>query len=273
MKKLIYMSTVNTLGCQYELWCNDIIVHQLKGGENVTHTTSWQTHPPLNAAILKDGEYTVTLKLFPKCGKQIFKEQIMEKVAAALDIYVIDQDNWQEETYILKLKTPWNGLMEKIELPYYELKGTFKAEGLPFEIEGWTNSVDLSEWNEDTLLEEVFVYYKQLYTILEVGDASKYLEITKERDDLLATALYYNETLKQRDNDALVELFKEKALDLQPLNINEMKLVIMGHGKLVSLQRLDGMPALHFKAPNNKGEVKMEIKLHMRSKEKGFSII
>ena len=49
----------------------------------------------------------------------------------------------------------------------------------------------------------------------------------------------------------------------------------MGYGKLVRLVKLDGSEPLQFKSPNSEEQsnIELEIKLHMRSEEKGFSII
>ena len=49
----------------------------------------------------------------------------------------------------------------------------------------------------------------------------------------------------------------------------------MGYGKLIRLMKIDGTQPLQFKSPNPKEQsnVELEIKLHVRNSEKGFTII
>lgn len=71
-----------------------------------------------------------------------------------------------------------------------------------------------------------------------------------------------------------MELFGQN-LQMVPMKRENLRIQIMGHGKLVRLVRLDGTEALKFKSPDHKqqGDVTFEVKLHMRDEKKRFSII
>ena len=70
------------------------------------------------------------------------------------------------------------------------------------------------------------------------------------------------------------QLFSQN-LEVEELHETDLQLEVMGYGKLVRLMRKDGSQPLQFKSPDieKQSNIELEVKLHMRTKEKGFSII
>ena len=141
-------------------------------------------------------------------------------------------------------------------------------------LDGWQNSIDLNKIDKAILKNKVIEFYSQIHAVLKEHNTSKFLELSKEKEDLQTKAFYFNSIRKQEIRDSIISLFN-KNLEVLPLNPDELKLEIFGYGKLVSLIRTDGSSALQFKRNNTEGErnIELEVKLHARSLEKGLSII
>jgi hypothetical protein len=132
----------------------------------------------------------------------------------------------------------------------------------------------LSERDKDELFKQVLDYYQQIRLVLKEHNASKFLEMSKEKMKLQEQAFYFDEERKKDFLQGVSQLFAQN-LEVEELNPNELQLEIMGHGKLVRLMHKDGTQPLQFKSPNpeKQSNIELEVKLHMRSREKGFSII
>ncbi len=228
---------------------------------------------PINHLILESGKHKVKVIILPRVDKEV----LTEEETFFVDFYLADvsSERWKETWHKFhpKLETPWDGLSEGINYPSFELVTEIEVE-VPFVLDGWQNSVDLSEMEKKHLFNELFSYYQQIHSILSAHNASHFLEISKEKMKLQEQAFYFSKKRKQEFEEGALKLFNQN-LEVEPLVASELKLQIMGYGKLVRLIKLDGTEPLQFKSPNpeEQSNVELEIKLHMRSKEKGFSII
>ena len=257
--------------CSGTILINDIPVIDWYGEE--TKSGGYLGGIDINHVLLQSGKYKVVGKMFPRNGMKT----LTEDEALLIDFFCADADPriWKSSKYKFhpKIESPWDGLSENVNYPYFEITTEIEIE-LPFILDGWQNSVDLSKLDRSILKEKVLEYYKQIHTILKEHNASKFLELSKEKQRLQEQAFYFTEERKQSFQKSLISLFNQN-LDLEPLNENELKLEFLGYGKLVRLMKLDGSQPLQFKSPNPKEQsnIELEIKLHVRTSEKGFSII
>jgi hypothetical protein len=233
---------------------------------------------PINHVLLQSGKHTVSVKMLPR-----FKQKTLtENEGVTIKFNLCDFDNWKETKHSfftdLKSPAPYFGKNNKITskingLSTFEFKTEIEVE-LPFILDGWQKSLDLSKQDKNILFRGVLDYYRQIHALLKEHNAVKFLEISKEKEELQTKAFYFDENKKQEIRQSIVALFSRN-LEVVPLIENELKIMCLGHGKLVSLVRLDGSSALQFKKIENNKEkkIELEVKLHMRSVDKGFSII
>lgn len=117
-------------------------------------------------------------------------------------------------------------------------------------------------------------YYKQIRLVLKEHNAARYLELSQEKMKLQEQAFYFSEERKKSFLDGAAQLFAQN-LEVEELDEDNLKMELIGYGKLVRLLKKDGSQALQFKSPNpeNQSNIELEIKLHKRSEVKGFSVI
>ncbi|WP_456311754.1 hypothetical protein [Pseudomonas shirazensis] len=257
--------------CSGTILINDIPVIDWYGEE--TKSGGYLGGIDINNVLLQSGKYKVVGKMFPRNGMKT----LTEDEALLIEFFCADADPriWKSSKYKFhpKIESPWDGLSENINYPYFEIATEIEVE-LPFVLDGWQNSVDLSKLDKKFLKEKVFEYYRQIHIVLKEHNATKFLELSKEKQRLQEQAFYFTQERKQSFQQSLITLFNQN-LELEPLNENELKLEFMGYGKLVRLMKVDGSHPLQFKSPNIKEQsnIELEIKLHLRTAEKGLSII
>lgn len=227
----------------------------------------------INHVLLQSGKYKVVGKMYPRKGKKT----LTEEEVLFIDFYCAeaDLDKWKKSRYKFhpKIESPWDGLSENIKYPYFEIATEIEVE-LPFVLDGWQNSIDLSKMDKSLLMKQVLEYYRQIHALLKEHNASKFLELSKEKMKLQEQAFYFDEERKKSFMEGAIALFSQN-LEVEPLIESELSLEIMGYGKLVRLMKKDGTQPLQFKSPNKEEQsnIELEVKLHVRSLEKGLSII
>ena len=171
-------------------------------------------------------------------------------------------------------------MQEKFKKPLYSLypriycSGTIVVNDVPFVLDGWQNSVNLFDIKKENLFKEVLNYYQQIRLVLKEHNAAKYLEMSQEKMKLQEQAFYFSEERKKSFLDGAAQLFSQN-LEVEEINPDNIKMEVLGYGKLVRLLRKDNSQVLQFKSPDIKKQsnIELEVKLHMRSKEKGLSSI
>ncbi len=278
------------VGCSGIIYVNDIYVNKYFGKKTKDGFLGGQV--PINQVLLQSGKYKVRGVMFPRYGENTLKGS---KMAIDFDLSDVDfetygRGRWKETNHEFRtsIESPdgeyvpnpdpnaeyGNMYVSPLDkLTTYVLEAEIEVE-LPFVIDGWQNSVDLSKQDKNILFKDVLAYYRQIHALLKEHNAVKFLELSQEKMKLQETAFYLNEEKKEGLRQDVLSLFNEN-LEVEPLVESDLKLELMGYGKLVRLIKLDGSEPLQFKSPNIKEQsnVELEVKLHMRTIEKGFSII
>ena len=134
-------------------------------------------------------------------------------------------------------------------------EGTFQAT-VPYELTGWSQSVDLRKEDSAKLLQEVVAACKEYLDIIEGKDGKELAEKVYKKEKEYAQALFLDQKETKEQWDTYISNFKEPTLKIQPLEHFQMK--IYGNGRLVTLQRTDypniGESALRADYKNKKGE-------------------
>ncbi len=264
-----------------EIWVNDVPVLHWVGPQ--TAEGGYNGAIPLNNVVLENGTFQLECRLMPRYGNKLLDQNdARDSYDIGFNVREVD-DIKSDISFRANIESPFGKYVEKeggvinnafSGLPLYIEKTKFEVDSLPFALNGWQKSVDLKEFKEDELMRDVFRYYRQIHSIMASHNVSKFLEFSKEKMKLQEDAFYFTDERKKSFREAAAQLFNQN-LEILPLNAADLKLQIMGYGKLVRLVRLDGSPALQYKSPDleKQSNVEMDIKLHMRSKEKGLTII
>ncbi|HEX8576629.1 MAG TPA: hypothetical protein VF677_10095 [Flavobacterium sp.] len=146
--------------------------------------------------------------------------------------------------------------MNEIEsLPFYIVKGIFYAD-VPYKLEGWENSIDLTKENKKQLFDELIQWNEKLINIYRNSDIDKYNEIYKKRKTDFNIVFY----AKKNSLSSVGDAFHSKFKDLITLSNDNYGLVFYANGKLVSLKLPYKLPGFTFE-PKVKNEDSLGISL------------
>ena len=247
--------------CVYEILVNDVRTYKDYNLDVIATPVS------VNHAILKSGPQTITVRMYPVGDLLKDNYDIGDTVTTLLDntsmkIEVVKYDAYNlshrldDEEIVFTHYSPTQEGTKKFVgsgLPYYEYTFSFNAE-VPYNIEGWQNSQDLTKFDKEELENEVKKYYTQVKQIYLKEDIDALAKISFGDYLVIAKSKYYK---KQEIEDMLSSLkekveYKEKDFgDLQ-----DKKLSFYGGGKIVVLRhssiepidkRLRGKSAFWFK--------------------------
>ncbi|NTE03476.1 hypothetical protein G6M26_06965 [Agrobacterium tumefaciens] len=126
---------------------------------------------------------------------------------------------------------------------------TFDAD-VPYELEGFTNSLSLTKEDPAKLLSEVFEYYQNVHKIINEGNYRDYLQLYKKSREREMISVYMDEK-KQKDYlESLEKRISSSKGYMQPLT--DYKLFIHPNGKLVGLITSGGVTPLYSKDQEGK---------------------
>ncbi len=244
-------------GCYYEIYVNGIMV--FSHFENIglaNHAVC------INDLILKSGSQKVTVKLYPL--GEIDEENYPTLTSRSrFDLTIFKRDK----------TTPWEGLDYEVVkkyfapttsgishgpfkhegLPYFEETFTFNAE-VPYELEGWSNSQNLKEMDQEQLEKEILAFYESYANIIYKQDETTWVEMVKKREKEYFKSVYYNDK-KSKELDARIKEFsipfdsefKEK------FPLEKYEILFGGGGKVVFMKSIEslGYSPFYFGAEEN----------------------
>ncbi len=264
-----------------EIWVNDVPLVNWSGPQ--TKDGVYNGEIPINQAILENGSYFLKCILKPRYHFDELDLSESQDIFA-LNVQCREVDDLRTKVEILStFENPigkWNEKEKKFvndafkNRKTFEMEKNFEVTELQFKLDGWQNSINLSDMKLNVLLQEVSTTYNQIHAVLAQNNAAKFLELSKEKMKLQEEAFYFSDERKSSFKNSILALF-DKKLEIDFPNPSTLKLQILGHGKLVRLVRDDGSSAIQFKSPTPEetGNVEFEIKLHKRLENTGFTII
>ncbi|MDO6855354.1 hypothetical protein Q4599_17415, partial [Cellulophaga lytica] len=209
-KEPMYYLRINQLNCIYEVLVNDEVV-----AKNYS-LMQYASATEINRAILKSGPQTITYRLYPV--GDLVKEEIGEgetittllnSTEISIDVIRVDDINTYEsitddEKLVVKHQSKKNketGNFIGTGLPYYEHTFTFNAQ-VPYELEGWTNGIDLRKLDQKKLEQAVVTEYKKIQKLYEAKDTETLLNLEYHSFVRLAVTEY-------RDKQYIKEMVQE----------------------------------------------------------------
>jgi len=243
-----YHAEIQIGGCAFEVYVNDMSVHKYAGDDG---SGSVGLSAPINMNILKSGTQTWEVRVFPPevNGKRLstLPEGVkLELSVEALKFRADGVDHTADP--IILLETPkadkGNGMVyADAGKPFMVYKGTFKAE-VPYQLKGWTESVDLSKEDSTALREELVKTYEKYRGWLAKRDLAQLVQGLSQKDKDRAQVTFYDKALNEDHLETFIDRYGAPNLKMLPLE--HYKMVLSGNGKMVSLERADHLyyPAL-----------------------------
>ncbi|PKH49676.1 hypothetical protein CXF68_02745 [Tenacibaculum sp. Bg11-29] len=265
----MYLLRINQEYCTYEVLVNDYPVYKNYDlGVNATGTK-------INRAILKSGEQTVTLRMYPigNLEQEAYGDEMPYyktlKGGSSMRIEVIKIPDWKNYDIageeIIKVVTTDGFDTNKFPgagLPYYEFTFSFTAE-VPYENEGWNNGIDLRKIDSTILKKKIWNYFKMYQKIHEEKNKDNKSQKHFEQLSREAKSEYWK---KEKIESVCSEMLYSVSLEnknFQPLK--DYKLVFYGGGKIATFKhssllgtdsRLRGESALYFLYKNESDRLK-----------------
>ncbi len=120
------------------------------------------------------------------------------------------------------------------ETPYIEHEWTFDAE-VPFKLNGWANSKNLTQMDKEELKKKVIQKFRDLRNLLESGQANSFMKELKNCHNDFYTANYFdNNQIKEYESN--LTTFYNEHKEHMILFEDNVAIKIMGDGKVVSLE-------------------------------------
>lgn len=219
--------------CGYEILINDLPLHRyfMFGSSN-------EQRIQINDQILKKGKQTITIRLFPpQLSDNSYSSVLVD--ASKFSIKVLHRkftdpiENYKQDFEFISPNKPGTEKFAASGQKFFEFTGTFEAD-VPYHVEGWENSKDLSKENQDELLKETVAAYNNFRDILVKKDADAYASLMYDKEVELAKTYYWS-TPKQSE-ERWHDMKKSVLEDRNILKLSDYKLVLYAHGKIVALQ-------------------------------------
>ncbi len=250
----------------YEIKINDVICEiDLAGG--------MPGPTEINQYLLKSGSQKISIKVihpYLKKGKMFKPNDLgfLNKNLLIADVQYDDEGEIIIDT-IAKLNFP----EITNEAPFIVNEWTFDAS-LPFTIKGWSQSEDLSKWDEDKLEEKVVSKFKDLRSLLNSGNGKQFVNQLKKANEEYFIANYWNEKKQAEYLENLANDYN-KLEGLVP-EIENYRVRIMGGGKAVALEALDKHIGQGILTTENKEKKKLYLNyivLHKPKNSERFEVI
>jgi len=247
-KAVNYHAEIQIGGCGFEVFVNDMPVYKYAGDDG---SGSIGTSAPINMNILKSGEQTWEVRVFPpeQHGKRLTALPEGVKVELSVEALKFRSDGVDQLAEPVKLivtpKKEKDGKQVYADAgkPFMVYKGTFKAT-VPYELTGWSKSADLSKEDSSALKNELVTAYQSQRRWLEEGDLNKLANAHLNREKDRAQATYYDKAL---NDDYLATFMKNMGTpNMKMYPLENYKMVFSGNGKMITLERTDRLyvPAL-----------------------------
>ncbi|WP_347220128.1 hypothetical protein [Chryseobacterium sp.] len=222
----------------------------------------------INYFILENGEQTIKAELTANMGS--ISSESLKKTSSDFGIYNANIENGEVQNIqpIQKLNFP----EFKTSVPSIVGEWKFNAN-LPFKLEGWKNSEDLSKWEKDKLEKEVVKKFNELRDILNAGNSSEFLKQLAFANKEFFIANYYSEERKKEFLSNLSDDFTKQKNLVSP--IENYRLRLMGNGKVVALETVsnDSQGILTTKDSKNKTTYVTYIMLHKPHNSESLEVV
>ncbi|WP_445712175.1 hypothetical protein [Flavobacterium sp.] len=255
MTRPIYNLEIKAFHCSVELWLNGIIVFS-HFEEKGSVWVDW----PVNQFILENGFQNYEVRILP------YRDQITlsKKVEVEFGIHAIEAITENERIEVLERNVI--NIDNKESLPVYVHKGTFFAE-VPYVLEGWKNSLDLSKEDKKNIFKELSEWNLRLLNVYKTSNLELYNKVYKEREYEFDKSNFIQPVPNSTD------VFHSKFKDLIAVPDDLYKVEFFANNKLVSFQLLYELPGFTYKPKvENNNSLGISLILFFHRKKKGLPL-
>ena len=208
----------------YEVYVNDMPI------EKDHESGSSNTETPFNDFILKSGIQHFKILIFPNKGKTIVDRPGIDHIDVKIYKYAKGLSNMSPDNATVIRQIDLKDLKES---PVVEKQFAVDLK-VPYEIKGWSGSVDLSKEDKVKLKAEVLAKYNEIRLLINSGDISEFTSQYKVRDREVNESFLNNSDAIKED----AEWMKTRVVNSKGhMNtISNEVLRFYGNGKIVSLE-------------------------------------
>jgi len=230
----VYQVRYDKFNCPMELYINDVLVVYLAGAGK----SAGEQHVDIPQYILKSGIQTIKVKIYPlldknKKNERFVSKDVKLKIRIVYGDYKKELKNWENFKEVFKAELP----TIDYDIPFIELGREFTAS-VPYELEGWSKGVDLSEEKSEELEQEVKQRMNEIADLYRSKDieglAKEHYKRVREFDQ----AFYF--ITKQNSEEWESEL-QEALNESKSIEVVDGKMKLMANGKLVTILISDGV--------------------------------
>ena len=228
-KAISYRAIYFIGGCNFELLINGFPVMRYYGEGDGAMNASL----PINTAILNKGEQRWKIRVFPvhdiseTDGKAISISRPTIDTGARVEMSIegvrftkgegvqkITGKVVNFEAPLKKDERTGNNVFADAGKPYVEYSGTFYAE-VPYELEGWQNSVDLSKEDPKLLEAELLKEYEKYKKWIQNRELDKIAKakLNAKKED--AQASFYNKQTNEEYINDFIQIWGRENLKMQ----------------------------------------------------------
>ncbi|QCE42746.1 hypothetical protein [Psychroserpens sp. NJDZ02] len=265
--KTYYDITSYNGACNYKILINDLPVFSMY------NNARGEISVPINGKILKSGKQSLKVILFPFYDENKELKKGLNPYAG-LDI-TISKMKWDESERkfdyypFFEYKTPREGtkklqnnpsilLFKNNEnLKAFEEEVSFNVK-VPYELDGWSKSINLKKENTDELTKEVVDYYESLTKDFKNKNINNISEKYYNKEKEVAQSYFYTEKeVNTRWNVDILEKILDSTASVRKIEKYELK--FFGNGKVVALMRYPGKSPLCVVTKKQDGKFKYSV--------------
>ena len=185
---------------------------------------------PINNFILESKKHVLKVLILPKMDDNYHLYSTLE-TSFSLDVKVSRTDNKNEAIVFNKKisSSEQNESFKQIIIPF--------ESHVPYKLNGWTNSVDLTKQDKEVLGREVEAFYKEMMDDYRDRKIENIERKYYNRQFENAQSFYSS---KKEDSDKIIFQINKDVNKEQDLKLENYKLAFYGNGKVVGLIRTDG---------------------------------
>lgn len=249
----IYEFSIDARECAIELNVNDLPCFSNYGHGGVA--LDW----PVNANLLSSGKQFYSFKIFSYENENLINNKAIVKAK----ISVRDALDFSKPRILIsEISMPDFSKEEELRKEIY-ISGEFDAI-LPYNHQGWKNSVNLLNENKEELFKELSAFYEELYGIFKNFNIEKYKKYTYTRFNELSSSFYLSEKEMKQREVSFIPKFKGNIVKESILNY---EMIFAGGGKLVALRIPNEPIGLKFTSDDETDNIIYEQSFFHRKKE------
>lgn len=244
--------------CLFEVRVNDVLVFTM----NLEGQTS--TMIPINSAILESGKQQISIKVLPLAGQKL----LHPSAQFSYNIKVFDAAN----DLNFKEQLPGTYAVAKVDPAKKQTVLTQTADfnaTVPYAITAYQKGTDLA--SVSGLKDKLQGAYQQLSSLIKKGDVEQIKKLIANRESVAAVTMYLN---KEESDDRMAGIVSnlKSGYKLEPIPADAV-LKIFGNGKLATLIRPNGEPALILKNEKAQEQLQLEFSFFIPAGKTDLEII